>query len=73
MPLQKLKDEDEEYEVEEVKDKNFKKGYIRYLVKWFDWFSEYNQWVPEADIANAIGKIRSFERSKKRKRQTDDV
>src|SRR6266566_1732283 len=38
--LPELKDEDKEYEVEEVKDKNLKKKYIRYLVKWFGWFSE---------------------------------
>ncbi len=43
MLLPELKDEDEEYKVEEVKDKNLKKKYVRYLVKWFDWLSEYNQ------------------------------
>jgi len=37
-----LKDEDEEYEVEEVKDKVAKAGYIRYFVKWLDRFSKYN-------------------------------
>jgi len=71
--LLELEDEDEEYEVEEVKDKNFKKGYVRYLVKWFGWPSEYNQWVLKADIINAIGKVRSFEQSRKRKQQTDDI
>ncbi len=73
IPLPELKDEDEEYKVEKVKDKNFKKRYIRYFVKWFGWLSEYNQWVPEVDMANVMGKIRSFERSRKRKRQTDDI
>ena len=67
MPLLELEDEDEEYKVEEVKNKNFKKGYVRYLVKWLGWLSEYNQWILEVDIANVIGKIWSFERSRKRK------
>ena len=68
IPLPELEDEDKEYKVEEIKDKNLKKGYVRYLVKWLGWPSEYNQWVPEADIVNVIDKIRSFERSRKRKR-----
>jgi hypothetical protein len=69
IPMLKLEDEDEECEVEKVKDKQIKAGHVRYLVKWLDWPSEYNQWVPEADMANAAGKIRSFKRSRKWKRQ----
>ena len=69
IPMPKLEDEDEEYKVEEVRDKQIKAGYVRYLVKWLGWPSEYNQWVLEADMANAVGKIRSFKRSRKRKRQ----
>jgi len=34
--MPKLKDEDEEYKVEKVKDKQIKAGHIRYLVKWLD-------------------------------------
>ncbi len=67
--MPELEDENEEHKVEEVKDKQIKAGHIRYLVKWLDWPLEYNQWVPEADITNAVGKIRSFKRSKKWKRQ----
>ena len=69
MPMPELEDEDEEYKVEKVKDKQIKAGHVRYLVKWLGWPLEYNQWVPEADMANAAGKIRSFKRSRKRKRQ----
>ena len=64
-----LKDKNEEYKVKKVRDKQIKAGYIRYFVKWLGWSSEYNQWVPEADMANTVGKIRSFKRSRKRKRQ----
>ena len=63
MPIPELEDEEEEYKVEEVKDKAIITGHIRYLIKWLGWLSEYNQWVLETDIANATGKIRSFERS----------
>jgi hypothetical protein len=69
MPMPELEDEDEEYEVEEVKDEQIKAGHVRYLVKWLGWPSKYNQWVLEADMANAASKIRSFKRSKKRKQQ----
>jgi len=56
MLIPELEDDEEEYEVEEVKDKDVKQEHVRYLVKWLGWPSEYNQWVSEADIANAIGK-----------------
>ena len=68
MFMLELEDEEEEYKVEEVKNKVIIAGHVRYLVKWLGWPSEYNQWVPQADMANAIGKINSFERFKKRKR-----
>ncbi len=72
MPMPEPEDEEEEYEVEEVKDKDVKHGHVRYLVKWLGGPSEYNQWVYETDMANATGKIKSFERSRKRKRQADE-
>ncbi len=67
--MSELEDENKEYEVEKVKDKQIKAGYVRYLVKWLNWPLEYNQWVLEADIVNAVDKIKSFKKSKKRKRQ----
>ena len=57
LPMPELEDEPDEYEVEEVKDKALMKGQIRYLVKWAGWPVEYNQWVDEADMANATAKI----------------
>ena len=68
MPLPKLKDNLDEYEVEEIREKRTIKGKIHYLVKWTGWPSEYNQWVPEDDI-NAPRLIQTFERTAKRKRQ----
>jgi hypothetical protein len=66
MPMPELEDDPDEYEVEEVRDKEVIRGQVRYLVKWTGWPSEYNQWVDEADMANAQGKIRSFEKGKKK-------
>jgi hypothetical protein len=50
--------------VEEIKDKALMKGKIRYLVKWADWPSEYNQWVDEKDMEHAQGKIKEFNKRK---------
>ena len=59
-----LKDNLEEYEVEEIRDKQVIKGKIHYLIKWTGWPSEYNQWVPEDDM-NAPKLIQKFEKSLK--------
>lgn len=68
MPVPELEDNPEEYEVEEVRDKQLIKGRIHYLVKWTGWPSEYNQWVPENDI-HAPKLIQNFEKSRKQKRR----
>lgn len=62
-------DDDDEWEVEEVKGKQTFKGETRYLVKWAGWPSEYNQWVSEEDMANAKGKIRDFEQKSQQRAQ----
>ena len=46
-------EDDEEQEIEEIKDKAIIKGTIYYLVKWEGWPIEYNQWIPKEDINNA--------------------
>jgi len=43
IPMPELKDENQEYEVEKIKDNTVKAGYIQYLVKWLGWLLEYNQ------------------------------
>ena len=63
MPLPNLEDEDK-WEIEEVKDKATIKGTTHYLVKWEGWPTEYNQWIPEEDMGNAQDAIRRYERNK---------
>jgi hypothetical protein len=62
LPMPDLEEDPEEYEVEEVRGKQKMQGKIHYLVKWVGWPSEYNQWIPEEDMANARSRIRSYEK-----------
>ena len=52
MPLPNL-EEDDEWEVEEVKDKANIENITHYLVKWEGWPTKYNQWIPKEDMSNA--------------------
>ena len=66
MPMPNLED-DEEWEIEEVKDKDIIKGTTHYLVKWERWLTEYNQWILEEDMGNAQEAIRRYEKIKRKK------
>jgi transposase InsO family protein len=66
MPLPDLEDDDE-WEIEEVKDRATIKGTTHYLVKWEGWPTEYNQWIPEEDMGNAQVAIRRYEKDKSKK------
>jgi hypothetical protein len=66
MPIPDLEDE-EEWEIEEIKAKDQINEQTHYLVKWEGWPTEYNQWIPEQDMGNAQGAIQAFERRKKKK------
>ncbi len=66
MPLPYLEDNDE-WEIEEVKDKAMIKGTIHYLVKWEGWPTEYNQWIPKEDMGNAQDAIQQYEKDKCKK------
>ena len=68
MPLPDLEEDDEEYEVEEVKDEHKFDGEIHFLVKWKGWPSEYNEWVPEYDMANARKSIADYRKRTKTKK-----
>ena len=46
-------EDDDEWEIKEVKDKAIIKRTTYYLVKWEGWPTEYNQWISEEDIDNA--------------------
>ncbi len=48
-----LEDGDDEWEVEDLKDRQQIDGEPYYLVKWKGWLLEYNQWVVRSDIKNA--------------------
>ena len=60
-------EDDEEWEIEEVKDKAAIKGTTHYLVKWEGWLTEYNQWIPKDDMRNAQKAIWQYEKDKKKK------
>ncbi|KAJ6033888.1 hypothetical protein N7444_003584 [Penicillium canescens] len=59
-------EDDDEWEVEEVRGEKKFQNELHYLVKWKGWPSEYNQWVPLSDMGNARGIIAKFQKQKKR-------
>jgi hypothetical protein len=60
-------DDDDEWEVEEVKDEAVIRGEKHYLIKWEGWPTEYNLWVPLRDMGNAPEAIRRYEKLRKSK------
>ena len=63
-------EDDDEWEVEEVKDHAVIKGQDHYLVKWVGWPTEYNLWVPETDMENAKEAIQRYRKARKAKEAT---
>ena len=72
MQMPDLEDPQEEWEVEEIRDKRRIKDIMYYLVKWVGWPSEYNSYEPAFHLANAPDVMAAFERKLKRKRKDDD-
>jgi hypothetical protein len=72
MPMPELEDDDE-WEVEEVREEKKFDGETFFLVKWAGWPSEFNQWVAEEDMTHAQQTIHRFRREReqlmKRKRK----
>jgi hypothetical protein len=68
-----LEDPQDEWEVEEVRDKRRIKGVTHYLVKWAGWPSEYNSYKPTSYMTNAPKAVSDFKRALKRKRQKDKL
>jgi hypothetical protein len=66
LPMPDLEDEDE-YEVEDVRDEKLIEGETHFLVKWKGWPSEYNQWVHQEDMENATEAIQSYWKRKGKK------
>ncbi len=53
LPSSKLINKKKEYEVEEILEKQCRKGELWYKVKWIGYSSEYNQWIFEQDLDDA--------------------
>ena len=53
LPMPELEDDENEWEVERIKDERRVQGQLHYLVKWVGWPAEYDQWVTEDDMTNA--------------------
>ena len=68
-----LKDPQDEWEVEEVRDKQQIKGTIHYLVKWAGWPSEYNSYEPASHLTDTPKAVASYERKLKQKRKKAQV
>ena len=68
LPMPDLEDDDE-WEVEEIRDDQEFEGELHYLVKWTGWPSEYNQWVPESAMANAPKVVARYEKERKKRRK----
>ncbi|RJE17460.1 to reverse transcriptase, partial [Aspergillus sclerotialis] len=65
LPMPELEDDDE-WEVEEIKAKTMRNKESFYLVKWKGWPSEYNQWVSADDMEHAPKIVQKFEKSIKK-------
>ena len=62
LPMPELEDNEEEWEVEEVRGMR-KAGQKKfYLVKWAGWPSEYNSYEPEEHMENAWRAVKAFEK-----------
>eukprot|EP01126_Amoeba_proteus_P039618 TRINITY_DN4191_c0_g1_i3.p1 TRINITY_DN4191_c0_g1~~TRINITY_DN4191_c0_g1_i3.p1 ORF type:complete len:302 (-),score=83.97 TRINITY_DN4191_c0_g1_i3:161-1066(-) len=72
----RLKEESDEYEVEEILDCRNTSLETEYLVKWKDWADKYNSWVKESDMDGCRAMIQAYklahlEGRRKRKRVDD--
>lgn len=65
LPMPDLADDDE-WEVEKLRDKRRIDGEEVFLVKWLGWPSEYNQWVSRQDLKNAPRLLAKFERDQQK-------
>ena len=62
LPMPDLQDDQDEWEVQEVKGSKDIQGVHHYLVKWSRWPSEYDTWEPVDHLKNASRKIQEWER-----------
>ena len=52
--------EDDEYEVEEIKDLRKFRGQWKYLVKWRGWPESHNTWEPEGNLTNCKSLVQEY-------------
>ena len=63
LPLVKVAGE-KEYEVEEILDRQERRGKTKYLVKWKEYTAEENTWKGLENLKNAMEKIEEFEKGR---------
>jgi len=68
MPMPDLKEPQEDWEVEEVRNKQHFKGTVHYLVKWVGWLSEYNTYEPASHLGKAPKAVADYKHKLKRKK-----
>ena len=55
---------EKEYEVEEILDRQERRGRTKYLVKWKGYTAEENTWEELENLKNAMEKIEEFEKER---------
>ena len=60
LPIPELEEQDD-WEIEQILDRERVRGACWYLVKWKDWPEEYNQWLPSEGLAGASDMLKDFE------------
>lgn len=68
LPPPDLIEGEEEWEVEEILAKRMRQGSSWYKVRWKDWSSEYDQWIPKDSAEHAQDLVKAFEEKTRRKR-----
>ena len=55
---------EKEYEVEEILDRQERRGKTKYLVKWKEYMAEENTWEEVENLKNAMEKVEEFEKGR---------
>ena len=63
MPLVEVASE-KEYKVEEILDRQERRGKTKYLVKWKGYMVEENTWEGMKNLKNAMEKVEEFEKGR---------
>ena len=64
------KDDEDEFEVEEILDRRFERGELFYLVKWKNYESSANSWEPIRNLIHCRELIKEFEFKKKQEQRS---